>query len=191
MYGLSRILMRLFARALFRVRAVGLDRIPAAGPVLICSNHVSNWYPPVLGCLIERKLTFMAKEELFRFAPLAALLRAYGAFPVRRGTGDRGALRTALQILGEARVLVMFPQGHRQSGGAALQLERGAGFIAARSKAAVVPAVITGPYRLFRPVTVFFGEPFYLAGETADAASATAAIADHLQELAKAARERT
>jgi 1-acyl-sn-glycerol-3-phosphate acyltransferase len=118
----------------------------------------------------------MAKAELFRVPLLGALIARLNARPVRREGADAGALRTALRILHEGGVLLMFPEGTRGPEGTLREAKPGAAMLAVLSGATVVPVFIRGSgrawprgQRLPRPakVTVTFGEP--LAFERRDA----------------------
>src|SRR5919197_4213691 len=82
-------------KGLYRLRVQGVEHLPEGGFVL-AANHTSNFDPWPLGIplLPGRQLRFMAKSELFR-TPLAPILRAGGAFKVRRGGGGARAMRTA------------------------------------------------------------------------------------------------
>jgi 1-acyl-sn-glycerol-3-phosphate acyltransferase len=150
---------------LYRLRARGLEHIPEGGFVL-AANHTSNFDPWPLGIpfLPGRQLRFMAKAELFNpvFTPI---LRAGGAFKVRRGEGDVDAMRTAAKLAREGEIVVMFPEGTRQRKG--LRKKRtarphtGAARIALAARVPLVPAAIGGTDRLSRlgPLRVTFGEP--------------------------------
>jgi 1-acyl-sn-glycerol-3-phosphate acyltransferase len=92
-YRLGWIALLWLARIVWGFRRTGMDRIPGEGPVIIASNHISNWDPILVGLGCRREVHFMAKEELFRNPFLSALIRAYNAIPVHRGRLDRGALR--------------------------------------------------------------------------------------------------
>jgi 1-acyl-sn-glycerol-3-phosphate acyltransferase len=111
----------------------------------------------------------MAKEELFRVPLLSQLIRALGAFPVRRGGGDRQAIKTAMQLLKEKRAVCIFPEGTRSKTGELGHFHLGAALIALKTRSPIVPVAIVGPYRLFRPIRVIFGEPIdpssFLGGE--------------------------
>lgn len=161
-YDIARITVKLILQVLFWIEVKGVDRVPRHGAVLICSNHISNWDPTVLGCFMPRRMAFMAKEELFRRPLLGWLMHSLHAFPIKRGTGDRGAIRVALELLSHGQALVMFPEGTRQKDGSKLirSLERGIGLLAVRSEAMIQPVIIQGPYRIFHRTRVTFGEPF-------------------------------
>ena len=152
-------------KGLYRLRARGLEHVPAGGFVL-AANHTSNFDPWPLGIpfLPKRQLRFMAKAELFN-PILAPILRAGGAFKVRRGEGDVEAMRTAAQLAREGEIVVMFPEGTRQKKGLRKKREArphtGAARIALSAGVPLVPAAIAGTDRLSRlgPLSVAYGEP--------------------------------
>ncbi|OZU90095.1 1-acyl-sn-glycerol-3-phosphate acyltransferase [Virgibacillus indicus] len=144
---------------LYRIKIIGKENVPKEGPVIICSNHISNLDPPVVGITSPRDIHFMAKGELFEKRFLGKLLLGIQAFPVRRGLSDRNALRKGLEILKNGETLGLFPEGTRSKTGEIGKPLAGAGFFALRSDAAIVPCVIIGPYKAFRRLTVIYGEP--------------------------------
>ncbi|HBQ87678.1 MAG TPA: 1-acyl-sn-glycerol-3-phosphate acyltransferase, partial [Syntrophomonas sp.] len=87
----------------------GVRNLPAQGPVIIAANHVSNWDPVLVGISFKRPVHFIAKAELFTNPVLGKLLTGLNAFPVKRGTPDRRAIRQALDILDMGEVLGIFP----------------------------------------------------------------------------------
>ena len=101
----------------------------------------------------------MAKAELFQVPVLKQLLNNFGTFPVKRGGGDREALRAGLKVLKEGNVLGLFPEGTRSKDGKLGKGMSGAGFFALRSTAAVVPCAIIGPYKAFSTLRVVYGKP--------------------------------
>jgi 1-acyl-sn-glycerol-3-phosphate acyltransferase len=152
-------------KGLYRLRAQGVEHLPEGGFVL-AANHTSNFDPWPLGVplLPDRQLRFMAKAELFNpiFTPI---LNAGGAFKVRRGEGDVEALRTAITLVEEGGIVVMFPEGTRQAKGLrkrhTARPHTGAARIALAADAPLVPAAIAGTDRLSRlgPLRVAYGEP--------------------------------
>src|SRR6187200_3060718 len=156
-------------KGLYRLRARGLEHIPQGGFVL-AANHTSNFDPWPLGIpfLPRRQLRFMAKAELFN-PILTPILRAGGAFKVRRGEGDVEAMRTAAELVREGEIVVMFPEGTRQTKGLvkrhAARPHTGAARIALTAKAPLVPAAIGGTDRLLRlgPLRVAYGPPLDLS----------------------------
>ena len=156
-------------KGLYRLRVRGLENVPEGGFVL-AANHTSNFDPWPLGIpfLPDRQLRFMAKAELFNLV-LAPFLRAGGAFKVRRGEGDVEAMRTAVELVREGEIVVMFPEGTRQTKGLvkrhAARPHTGAARIALTANAPLVPAAIGGPDRLLRlgPLRVAYGPPIDLS----------------------------
>jgi 1-acyl-sn-glycerol-3-phosphate acyltransferase len=154
---------------LYRLRARGVEHLPEGGFVL-AANHTSNFDPWPLGIplLPKRQLRFMAKAELFN-PVLTPFLRAGGAFKVRRGEGDIEAVRTAVELVKEGEIVVMFPEGTRRQKGLrkrhAARAHTGAARIALGAGAPLVPAAIKGTDRLSRlgPLRVAFGEPLDLS----------------------------
>lgn len=148
---------------LYRTRVTGSKHLPASGAVLICSNHVSLMDPLILGCMLRRPVHFMAKKELFQNKVLAAIIRSLGAISVDRGGSDIGAIRASLGVLKQNGVMGIFPQGTRDHDETRHKMENGAGLIALRSNAVVVPMRIFGPIRLFRRTRIALGAPVDLA----------------------------
>lgn len=170
------------------VRMVGLENIPTEGRIILCANHLSNWDPVLLLLGQPRPIGFMAKEELFRFKPLGAVLRVFRAFPVARGKGDTGALDTAVKTLEDGMIMGIFPEGARSKSGKLMRFKSGVALIAARTGAVVVPCGIDRPARAFRRTTITFGTPLTgeelgLAGDTPNLRKATRLMRERVREL--------
>src|SRR5262245_9845340 len=170
----------------FRLEAHGLERLPAAGFVL-AANHESNFDPWPLGMplLPRRWLRFMAKSELYWW-PLSLVLDAGGAFKVRRGAADAAAIETAVELVRDGEIVMMFPEGTRRKKGLRKKREArahtGAARIAHLADAPLVPAAIKGTDRLshLAKLEVAYGEPFE-PGD--DARSATERLMDDIEKL--------
>ncbi|MGD0112532.1 MAG: lysophospholipid acyltransferase family protein [Armatimonadota bacterium] len=172
LYAMARVFLRAFFRLFNRWEVVGRERVPAEGGVLLIANHTSYVDPPIVGTASPRPVNFMAKAELFRIPVLGWLIRRTHAFPVRRDTTDREALRRAIRLLRDGRVLLVFPEGTRSPDGRVMEAEQGAAFIALSAGAHVVPVAIDGADRVLprhspivRPgkLRVAFGEPVDLS----------------------------
>lgn len=154
--------------------------------MLICCNHQSNYDPPLVGISIRRQLSFVAKEELFRIPLLKTILKHVNAFPIRRGAGDRGAIRLALHLLNEGHALLIFPEGHRRRGAKLQKGLSGAGFFALRTDAVIVPCAIIGKYRFRSRMKVVFGAPVdtkSMKEQELRPIKASAVIMEHVQQL--------
>lgn len=147
----------------YKIVVEGKENVPDNGPVLICSNHISNYDPVVVGITAPRDIYFMAKEELFSKKLIGSLLLKLHAFPVKRGMKDRQALRKALDVLGDNKVLGLFPEGTRSKTGELKKGLAGAGFFALRSEASVIPCAIVGTYKSKEPLRVVYGKAIPMA----------------------------
>jgi len=176
-------------KGLYRLRSQGVEHLPEGGFVL-AANHTSNFDPWPLGMplLPDRQLRFMAKAELFNpvFTPI---LNAGGAFKVRRGQGDVEAMRTAIELVRQGEIVVMFPEGTRQAKGLrkkhTARPHTGAARIALAADAPLVPAAIAGTDRLSRlgKLRVAYGEPIDVSDlDGADTKTTAQVATDRLME---------
>lgn len=160
-YEIVKFLIKCYYKLRFKITVIGEDRVPSSGPVMLCSNHVSDFDPPLIGLALDRQLSFFAKSELFELPVIGKVFPSLNAIPVSRGKSDRAALKTSINALKEDRCLLIFPEGHRNKGDVKqLQnLQEGASFIASKSEAPIVPVVIKGEYNRKKGVTIVFGKP--------------------------------
>ena len=157
------IVRALFALA-YPLRVSGAENIPKEGGFVLCANHVHALDPFALAAACHgRRLNFLAKAELFKNPLSAKFFTGIGAFPVRRGETDLGAIRQSIKILAEGHALGIFPQGTRSRENDRTHMETGVALIALRSGKSVVPAYIDGPYRLFKRTRVVLGKPVGLS----------------------------
>jgi 1-acyl-sn-glycerol-3-phosphate acyltransferase len=175
-------------RAVFRLRARGLENVPAAGGAVLAANHSSNLDPWPLGLPLfpRRYLRFMAKSELYWF-PLGHLLNGAGAFPVRRGQQDDEAIQTAVELCRQGEIVVMFPEGTRRRKGLRKKWEArahtGAARIARDAGVPLVPAAISGTHRLRRlgPFRVVYGSPVEVSEDPGETTDRLMAVIDELE----------
>ena len=180
-------------RLLTRWQVRGRENIPAQGPLLVITNHLSLIDPPLLNIALDRPVRYMAKKQLFRFSVTGNFFRGLGAFPVHRGQPDRKAFRQAEQILAQGLTLVVFPEGTRSRSGQLQQAFPGPALIASRSGAPILPVGITGTGKLehgfgllSRPrVTVNIGHPFHLPPNASELTKTELInyIMEHIAEL--------
>ncbi|MBX0356202.1 1-acyl-sn-glycerol-3-phosphate acyltransferase [Halobacillus sp. Nhm2S1] len=188
LYKIGKALCSIILYPMYRIKIVGKKNIPAEGPVIICSNHISNLDPPVVGITSSRNIYFLAKEELFKNPVIGGILKKVHAFPIKRGMRDRNALRKGLDILKDGHALGLFPEGTRQKSGEIGKGLAGAGFFALRSEAAIVPCAIIGPYQKFKKLKVVYGEPIDMTEYREQKASAqvvTDRIMEEIRQLHK------
>ena len=146
----------------------GYEHIPLNGGFILASNHLSNLDPVVMGISAGRRINFMAKIELFRKQPLGFLLTKLGAFPVKRGEADFGALKEAVKRLNKGKPVLMFIEGARRAGDALPKAQPGVGFLAVKAKVPVIPVYVDGTQNVMpprhkflvrNPVTIRFDPP--------------------------------
>ena len=187
MYLAAGILSWPLVHLVYRLRARGLENLPRSGGFVLAANHTSNFDPWPLGMPLfpRRWLRFMAKSELYWW-PLRHLLDAGGAFPVRRGEGDVEAIETAVELVRGGQVVVMFPEGTRQTKGLRKRWQArphtGAARIAYDAGAPLVPAAIKGADRLSRlgPLRVAYGAPIEASD---DSRETTERLMDEIRRL--------
>lgn len=180
-FRITRAILLLLSRVLLRMRIEGVDRVPRNGGVLVLGNHLHNADPLLIAIACPRPVHFMAKRELMTVPVIGRIIRFGGTFAVDRGRADRTAIRRADATLKQGIALGMFPEGTRSR---SRQIERampGAGLLALRGNAPIVPVAITGSERLpfngrkgadgdherrpdpgHKGVRIVFGEPFQL-----------------------------
>jgi 1-acyl-sn-glycerol-3-phosphate acyltransferase len=145
------------------LRAYGLERIPANGPIVFCFNHFSWLDPWAIGSVIPRTVYYVAKQEAHDNPLIGPFIRIFGTTPVRRGESDREAIRLMREVVRRGDALGMFPEGTRQEREPG-PVRSGAGMIAVSEGVPVVCGAIHGSqdwrFGNFHPVSIAFGEPF-------------------------------
>ncbi|HHV28885.1 lysophospholipid acyltransferase family protein [Acetivibrio mesophilus] len=159
-----RAIFNIFFTLFYRVRIIGIENVPAKGSVLLCSNHIAELDMFFIGYKLKRLVRYMAKKELFNIPLLSIFFRKLGAFPVSRGKGDVGAIKTALNLLEEGHIVGIFPEGTRLKNrkDTNIKVKPGAALLAQKSGAAILPVAISGSYRPFSKIKIVFGKPFTL-----------------------------
>ena len=142
---------RLFASGCCRILTGwdvrGRERIPRSGGIVVASNHISFWDPPLIGAAVPRELHFLAREELFRTPALGALIRSVNAIPIRRGVADLSGLSRAMDRLKDGAALLMFPEGSRMRDGELHPARPGVGMMAVHADVPIIPCFISGSDR--------------------------------------------
>lgn len=154
LYHTGKSLTWLIFKLLFRIRIRGKENIPAAGPFILATNHISYYDPPLSGSFIKREVYFMAKQELFKNKLFGGIIKRTNALPIRRGTVDRAALEMCLGVLERGDALTIFPEGTRSKTDKFLPAKPGIGMVATRARCPIVPAYIHGSNNL---KACFFG----------------------------------
>lgn len=172
----------LIFKMFYKVELVNLDKIPHEGPALLCSTHNNMLDMFFLGYKLKRWIYWMAKEELFRNPIGGFIFKKLGAFPVKRGKGDVGSIKTAYKHLQEGNIVGIFPHGTRvkSANRKTAGIKPGAALLAVNAGVKVIPATVLGNYRLFSRMKVIFGEPFMI-----DIESGKKLTSDELSEISR------
>ena len=144
LYRSIRAALMVLSRLWFRLEVVDKDRVPANGPFVLAPVHRSNIDFFLVAALTRTRMRYMGKDSLWKVPLLGPFITALGAFPVRRGSADREALRTCMTIIEEGEPLVMFPEGTRCEGDAIADVFDGPAYVAARTGVPLVPVGIGG-----------------------------------------------
>ena len=130
----------------------GAANIPAYGPLILASNHVSYLDPLTLAFVAaqqRRRVRFLAKAELFDKPALGPLLRAAHQIPVARGSRDAAdALRDGVDALARGECVAVFPEGTISLDLEPMRGKSGAGRLAKQANVPVVPVGLWGTHRI-------------------------------------------
>ena len=178
LYKLGNVVLRAIVRAIVRLRTEGdVAAIPRTGPLIVAANHASSADPVLITSFlsqsIDRPLNWLGKRELVEFGPAGWAFRIAAIHPVDREAADLEAFRSAMRILDAGQVLAIFPEGTRSRDGGLQQVREGAGMLALRSGAPVLPVAVVDSDRMWprghllpkagKHVTVRYGAPFTVA----------------------------
>lgn len=173
LYDLAHAIFFVLFKLVFGYRVIGRENVPAAGPVILASNHASFLDPPFVGTGVWRRVNFIAKEELFNRPWKRFILTRWKAIPIRREQLDRASLRAILDRLKDGEAVGLFPEGTRSPDDNLLPGKPGVGMVVSMAKAPVVPVYIKGSWLTFgkvhtklrpTPITMVYGKPITFTG---------------------------
>ena len=134
----------------FRGHLIGRGNIPQKNSFIMVSNHGSLLDPPLLGHALGRNISFMAKAELFKIPLLGFIIKACGAYPVKRGIVDKNTIKTACKKLSHDNCIGIFIDGKRQKNGRVNKPKQGAALLAFKNQKLLLPVAIVNSHRLIR-----------------------------------------
>jgi len=135
---------------LFKGHLIGRENIPQKDAFIMVSNHGSLLDPPLLGHALGRNISFMAKAELFRIPFLGSVIKACGAYPVKRGIADKNTIQIACKKLSNDNCIGIFIDGTRQKNGRVNKPKQGAALLAFKNQKLLLPVAIVNSHRLIR-----------------------------------------
>ena len=144
LYRSLRVLVRRVLFWWFPVRVRGGHNLALDGPAIVAPVHRSNFDTVFLAGVTDRRLRALGKESLF-VNPLSAwVCAALGAIPIERGAADRHAMRAARDLIASGEMMIVFPEGTRQTGDRVAGVFDGVSYLASKAKAPIVPVGIAG-----------------------------------------------
>ncbi len=149
----------ILAKIIYRVQVKGINNVPKNSACIICGNHVHAMDAPVLLASVNRKINFMAKEELWKNVGFRFIAWIFNVFPVRRGKKDTDAVKKSLKVLKKGEILGMFPEGTRNGMKKGIKPKNGAVNLAIKAGVPIIPFGVTGTFKPFKKVVYSFGEP--------------------------------
>lgn len=167
-YECCRIILSCFFNAFYDLSTTGSHDIPLTGSVIFATNHASFYDPPVIGIEARRPLNYFARDTLFK-GLVGKIISRLNAIPVNRDAADIKSIKATFNALKKGGAIVIFPEGTRSTDGALQEPKPGTGMIACKTKATVVPTLISGAFeaygrhkklpKLEGPIHISFGQP--------------------------------
>ena len=131
-------------KLVYRIEVNGLENVPKDNRYIVCPNHLSTLYPPLMVAIMPRSVSFMAKKELFDIPFLRWWIDWLGAFAVNREALGPSTVKTVQTIKESNWVLGMFPQGTRGVPGEIRGVTKGFAGLAKLTKCDILPVGIIG-----------------------------------------------
>jgi len=165
----SKLLVFPIYKLVFKGHLIGRDNIPQTDSFIMVSNHGSLLDPPLLGHALGRNISFMAKAELFKIPLLGSVIKACGAYPVKRGIADKNTIKTACKKLSKDNCIGIFIDGTRQKNGRVNKPKQGAALLAFKNQKLLLPVAIVNSHRVMRfkfcipllsKIVIKVGKPF-------------------------------
>ena len=159
MREIFKFIFKIITIIIYRPKIIGAENVPKEGNAIICANHVHFWDSVVIIVMLKRKVNVLAKEELFKPKFNKWFAGVIGAYPVKRGTADLGAVKTSLKLMENKELLLVFPEGTRNGVAKGKKAKKGSVMIAATSESPIIPIGVQGTFKPFTKVTLNIGKP--------------------------------
>ena len=158
-------------KLVYRLKVEGLENVPKDNAYIVCPNHLSTLDPPLVAAVLPRRVSFMAKKELFEIRFLRWWIDWLGAFAVNRESLGPSTIKTVMNIKKSSWVFGIFPQGTREEPGTISNISKGFAGLAKITKCAVLPVGIIGTNEVKRlpfsgQIVVKIGKPIPYSDDT-------------------------
>lgn len=147
-YDIVRIAANWYFGTFYDYTQSGISHIPKSGPIIFAANHVSFYDPPAIGACISRQINYFARDTLFKGLFGKGLVEI-GTIPVARENAEIKSLKAIFRSLKSGGTVAIYPEGTRSPDGQLMEPKPGAGMIACKSKAIVIPTRLFGTYEAF------------------------------------------
>jgi len=177
LYVVSR-LIQIVADDQFRLRVIGLEKLPSVGPFIICSNHQSYIDPIILASILPRQILrhsfAVGTSEIFGKGFLRTLARWLRVVVVDPDANLIPAMRAGSFGLRHGGVLILYPEGERSIDGEPKRFKKGAAILSIHLQVPIVPVAIEGfheawprgkRFQKFAPLQIKFGDVIYPPAE--------------------------
>ncbi len=145
-YRFCHSLTRGLARALLNFRVINPENLMEDGPALVCANHVSFFDPPLVSICFEKEIHFLARHTLYSNPAARWIFPRLNVTPIDQDRAGMSGLKTMVRLINAGNRVLIFPEGSRSPDGKLQPAAGGAGLVAAKSRAPVIPIRLFGAY---------------------------------------------
>ncbi len=158
LYKIVRGIIVIFIKLCFRVEFVGKENIPKGTGYIFCANHIGMLDPLLIACTEKTEFHFIAKEELCKIPVLGAILKRVNVIPVKRGSGDIGAMKKGIEVINSGKNLIIFPEGTRSKTGEMGEAKNGMAFLVKKTGCGILPCAVVGKPHFFKRTKLVYGK---------------------------------
>lgn len=148
LYEFTRSIAHWYFNTFYDYTQSGKENIPTKGPVIFAANHVSFYDPPAIGACLHRQINYFARDTLFKGLFGKGLVQI-GTIPVARENAEVKSLRAIFSSLKAGGAVAIYPEGTRSPDGLLADPKPGAGMIACKSRATIIPTRVFGTYEAY------------------------------------------
>lgn len=141
-YKIVRFIAKIYLYFYLDLKYIGLDNIVEGKPYIICSNHISNFDAIAISIKVKSRIVFLGKKELFKYKLSSWFFKRLGVISVDRGESGQDLIDDCSFVIKSGGILGIFPEGTRSNTDALLKFKSGVIYIAASSKANILPVAI-------------------------------------------------